>query len=366
MTKQNKKSKGKGTKVEAAAAGADDDFDDMLAELRAADVTTEAATSVNRSTSSSKSSSSTSTTSSSTTNRASAAMAQEVSEEALMRACVRGDVSQLRRWARSGIRVTSAEPLCDAVWHNNYEVVLCLVRELGADVNQIDENGLLPLCSAARVGDLRMIKCLVIELGADVNRFDAAGNTPLFVAAAIGNLAVVRYLVKELDAEVNRAHNGGMSPLYIVAQQGRLDIVQCLVEELGANVNIKMEDGSTTPLMIAAMFMNHKIVRYLLKHGADPQIKCYGRIVTAADFSDYVGAPAEETAYLEARTHCANPGCTNAGLKKCERCLQAYFCGNACIRAHWPAHKAECTAAAVKLKAARGTSSTSPSMPSSP
>jgi hypothetical protein len=28
-----------------------------------------------------------------------------------------------------------------------------------------------------------------------------------------------------------------------------------------------------------------------------------------------MNAPAEETAYLQARAHCANPSCTNAGLK---------------------------------------------------
>jgi hypothetical protein len=143
-------------------------------------------------------------------------------------------------------------------------------------------------------------------------------------------------------------------------------VVQCLVE-FGADVNFATVDGST-PLMTAAQRMHHKIAQYLLKHGADPQAshKWQGRVlgnITAADFSGHTNAPAEETAYLEARTHCANPGCTNAGLKKCERCLQVYFCGNACIRAHWFEHKAECKAAAVKLKAARGSSSSSSSAP---
>ena len=63
---------------------------------------------------------------------------------------------------------------------------------------------------------------------------------------------------------------------------------------------------------------------------------------TAADFSKHFGAPAEQTAYLEARTHCAKPGCGGAGLKKCAGCLEVFFCSSNCQVAHWPAHKADC------------------------
>jgi hypothetical protein len=107
MPKQSKKSegngKGKGKKAEKAHAGADDEFDNMLVELRAADLTAEAAIS---SSSSSHNSSSTSTSSPSNAYNASEAEAEKVSEVALFQACVRGDISQLRRWARRGVRVT--------------------------------------------------------------------------------------------------------------------------------------------------------------------------------------------------------------------------------------------------------------------
>jgi ankyrin repeat protein len=395
MSKRSKKRecKGKGTKVEIAVAGTSDDFDDMLADLRAADVTAEAATSSGRSASSNNSSSTTPTTSSSTTNQASTVITGEVSEEALVQACVRGDLSQLRRWARRGIRVTSAEPLCNAVSYGNFEVAHYLVRELGADVNEASAQGFGPLCIAAHAGNLRMVKYLAVDLGADVNQTGKEGHMPLFVAAQLGHLAVMRYLVKELGADINRSNNAGFSPLFTAVQggklkvvrylvkelganvnqtnnagysplyfavlEGNLEMVQCLVEELGAYVNLVVEHG-ITPLMVAAEHMHPKVVRYLLTHGADTQA-LYNGMGTAADVSRIFGAPAEQTAYLAARTHCANPGCTKAGLKKCERCLQAYFCGSACIRAHWPAHKVECTAAAAKLRAAAGAPSSSSS-----
>jgi ankyrin repeat protein len=206
-----------------------------------------------------------------------------------------------------------------------------------------------------------MVKCLAIELGADVNRRDAELCTPVFYAAFMGHLAVLRCLVEECNADVNRANIERCSILYAAAQEGNLDVVQYLVKELGADVNLAAEDGST-PLMVAAGKMQHKVVRYLLKHGADPKALNNNRD-TAADISKPEGAPAEENVYLFARTHCANPSCTNAGLKKCERCSQVYFCRSACIRAHWPVHKVEYEAAAAKLKAATASSSSSSSMP---
>jgi hypothetical protein len=370
MPTQSKKSEGKGkgkvAKVKAAVSGATDDFDDMLAELRAADVTAEVAASSSRiasSTYSSSSISSTSTPSTNSTNQPSTATAEEVSEAALTQACVRGDILQLRRWARCGVRVICAEPLCYAAGLNKYEMALILVRELGAEVNKADKQDFTPLYIAAQQGNLRMAQCLVNELGADVNRGDAEGRTPLSIAARSGHMAMVRCLVKKLGADINQADNVLCSPLFFAAEEGKLKMVQYLVKELNADVNLASKVGST-PLMVAAENMHHEVVRYLLKHGADP-LASHNCLGTAADISKCKGAPDEQTAYLLARTHCANPGCTNAGLKKCERCLEAYFCGSACIRMHWPAHKAECTAATAKLKAARSTpSSSSSSMPS--
>jgi hypothetical protein len=131
----------------------------------------------------------------------------------------------------------------------------------------------------------------------------------------------------------------------------------------GADINLAT-DGNITPLMIAALKMQPKIVRYLLKQGADAQ-KVHPEYGTAADAYILYDAPPEETAYFLARMHCANPSCANAGLKKCERCLEVYFCGSACIRAHWLAHKAECTVAAAKIAIGIKSSSSSSSFTSS-
>jgi hypothetical protein len=236
-------------------------------------------------------------------------------------------------------------------------VVRCLVKEFGADVNQRHEHAFTPLYIAAIEGKLEVVQCLVNEHGADVNLGDEQGLTPLYAVAKKGRLAVVRCLVKDLGADVNRRPKIGSTPLHIVARMGHLDVVHFLVYDLGADVNEATKDGSTPLMIAAAEHLHYGIVRYLLKRGADPQAS-HHELGTAGDISQYMNAPDEETAYLQARAHCANSSCTNAGLKKCERRLKFYFCGNDCIRAHWPAHKAECKTTA-KLKAAGDVSSSS-------
>jgi hypothetical protein len=147
-------------------------------------------------------------------------------------------------------------------------------------------------------------------------------------------------MIREFGADVNRVTHGGCTPVFAAARFGFLSVVKCLVKEFGADVNRAMLNEST-PLMTAAAFEHMEVVVWLSKHGADAQAS-YQRCGTAADVSRDVGASTEQTEYLQARTHCANPGCDGAGLKKCAGCLKVFFCGPACIRAHWPAHKAEC------------------------
>jgi hypothetical protein len=139
--------------------------------------------------------------------------------------------------------------------------------------------------------------------------------------------------------------------VYGASQNGHLDVLKYLVNELGANVNKRTLDGSS-PLMIASRLKHGEVVRWLLKKGADAQAE-HKHFGTAADVSKAFGAPPGNTAYLEARTHCAKIGCSGAGLKKCANCLEIFFCSKDCQVAAWPAHKADCKRR-VEAKASKG------------
>jgi hypothetical protein len=324
---------------------ADDDFDDMLAEVMAGDpVSTSSGSATSSCSSSGGTSANTSTTSSSTdptaTARAFTCEPTEEQQEAIIQCCKIGDVFKLQRWARRVRVAFSAEPLITAAQNGMLEAVRYLVKEAGADVNHADEDGCTALYAAAQEGKMAVMQCLVKELGADVNQAPRNGCTPLYIAAQKGHEAVVICLVKECGADIKRATHKGVTPLYIAAHRGHLAVVICLVKECGADVNQATHDG-ITPLIVASATKHTEVVVWLIKHGADAQA-AFQDGNTAADVSRDFGAPAEQTEYLEARTHCANPGCDGAGLKKCAGCLKVFFCGPACIRAHWPAHKAEC------------------------
>jgi hypothetical protein len=157
---------------------------------------------------------------------------------------------------------------------------------------------------------------------------------------------MIRYLVEELGADVNTSDYGDHTPLWCAAAAGHLDVVRVLLK-LRADIN-KTDDGGITPLMAATNAKHHEVVIWLVKAGANTQAM-YGNTCTAASMSRSNGASAEQTAYLEAKTHCSSPGCSGAGVMKCTGCKQARYCGEACQLAHWKPHKADCRRWSVEL-----------------
>jgi ankyrin len=82
-------------------------------------------------------------------------------------------------------------------------VVRCLVKDLGADINQAEKDGFTPLHMAAQMGNLDMVRCLGAEVGADVKCF--------CIAVEIGHLEVLRCFA-ELGADINQAIRDGATP----------------------------------------------------------------------------------------------------------------------------------------------------------
>jgi ankyrin repeat protein len=241
--------------------------------------------------------------------------------------------ADVNKAARSG-----ATPLLCAAQNGYLELVQCLIQELGADVYQTSVIGSTPLRMAAQFGHLNV---LLNESYADVNQVSHDGSTPMNYASEDGHLSMVRYLGKVHGADVNIADANGATALIFAAQNGHLEVVKCLVNELGADVNLAAHDGHTA-LMMASLNKSDKVVRWLVRNGANVQAATIHG--TAVDASRYVGAPIAQTEYLEAKAHCSNPGCSGAGLKKCTGCKQARYCGQTCQLAHWKAHKADCNA----------------------
>jgi ankyrin repeat protein len=307
----------------------DDDFDEMLSTFRAGNFAKASLSQVAQSAYGT------------TTNTAKTQAPKErVSEATILAAIEAGDLTRLRRWHRLGVQFPPIL-MCMAASRCSIPIMSCIVKELGADVNEANDNGATPLVIASMNGDLNLVRCLLKELGAQVNQGVNDGSTAIMFAAQKGHLAVVRCLGREHGADVNSADVHGTTALILAAQDGHLEVVQCLVGELGAFINLATHDGRTA-LMMASLAQHDKIIRWLTRNGSDAQASTVNG--TVADFSRAGGAPIAQTEYLEAKAHCSNTGCSGAGLKKCTGCKQARYCGQTCQLAHWNAHKAECNA----------------------
>jgi hypothetical protein len=156
----------------------------------------------------------------------------------------------------------------------------------------------------------------------------------------------------------NQLSTGNYNSLFGAARSGHLPALRCLLK-FRAEINYASCVG-TTALMTAALHKHAKVVVWLVKAGADPQQAVQVRgtdMITAAVLFREVGASAEQTAYLETKTHCSNPGCSGAGLSS-RSARAAGRRGTAareqctCGLAQWPVHEADCKRWRAELKAA--------------
>jgi hypothetical protein len=253
-----------------------DEFDAMLAEAWASDpailATKTTTTSISLATSVSPITATTVASSSSSsarsekllpmgppTNPAAEAMEESmVSEKSILVACTMGDVRQLRKWGTQGVLIRNCNPLFYVVFSEKLDFVRCLVKDIGADFTQVNDDGCTPMCVAVMSGKLDMVRFQGTELRADVNQAGQDGRTPIII---------VRYSIVELGADVNIRDNIGQTPLYTAVFEGDLDLVSLLLN-LGANINLVDKDGST-PLMMASFNKHPEVVMWLVKAGAD-------------------------------------------------------------------------------------------------
>jgi ankyrin repeat protein len=160
----------------------------------------------------------------------------------------------------------------------------------------------------------------------------------------------MQYLVRDYGADVNHADHRGFTPLLAAAHSKQAVCAKWLVNA-SANINHTNHNGDTA-LMLAAQGDQPALTKWLVKAGADPQAVNEDQ-ENAADISRAVHASPEQTAYLKAKAHCANAGCSGAGTKKCQGCMHGRYCGPACHVAHWPAHRAECRRLGAMLMSAQ-------------
>lgn len=195
----------------------------------------------------------------------------------------------------SGRTLQGATPLMIATTNRDPEMIALLAAR-GADVNDTDKTGLAPLHRAVLRNHVPTIEALAAA-GADLEKTSLAGLTPLGLAISEGMRWASAALI-DLGASIDqRFGEDELTPLMVLATQDPtqsrnarvngepsvIEIAEKLVRQ-GADVNATTRHG-VTALMIAAGGEHNAMLGYLLKAGADPDMKAdNGR--TALDIAE--------------------------------------------------------------------------------
>ncbi len=218
--------------------------------------------------------------------------------------------------AKAKVRDNDATPLHTAAVTGD-AALIGLLLSAGADVNAPLTNGTTALMTASASGSVDAVKILV-DHGADVNAKETArGETALMFAAGENRAAVIKFLLGHgADASVTttvvklgrarfdedgnplrpptaqrgggrrggrgggvggQAHGtpatvmGGMTALLIAARDGHQDAVRAFAES-SVDINQVSAGDKSSPLVIAIANGHYDIAKYLLDHGANPNL----------------------------------------------------------------------------------------------
>ncbi|RJE18661.1 Ankyrin repeat protein [Aspergillus sclerotialis] len=144
-------------------------------------------------------------------------------------------------------------PLGTAVSHNNLEIVELLL-ERNADTKVRQGNGDTLLLLAAMNGSARLLK-LLLEKGADPSVTNKTGSTPLCLAVSRGNVDAVVALLDHEDRPSKRNLDAGRA--YDLNTHSRIRFIDT------------PDSLNRTPLFLATIYGNRKLVRLLLNRGSN-------------------------------------------------------------------------------------------------
>jgi ankyrin repeat protein len=256
------------------------------------------------------------------------------------------DVNARSRLGRTPLLVAAGRP-------DSADAVRLLLSK-GANSKVADVRGSTPLVEAARVDDIDMLR-LLLNAPVNINAGGLVGAAALSLAAGHANLAAVRLLLDK-GADVNvanvselRVKNGLIAlsrmTALMSAPESSPEVMEALLKA-GANVNARDVRGMT-PLMLAVATdsPNPRIVRMLLDHGADTDVKSTDgeRALDWAKKFNHPeilgllgGAPAEAKAVLQPAGEEKSDlrGAIGRGLTVLQSSSTEYFKQSGCVGCH--------------------------------
>ena len=111
---------------------------------------------------------------------------------------------------------------------------------------------------------------LLVIAGADVNCQDRSGCTALWHAVDTNNEDLVERILKAPDCDIDASDNNLISPLFVGVLHQNLHTVQLLLGQGAVVDNCQYQNVSPLGMAASGKF---EIVKELLQHGADPNIR---------------------------------------------------------------------------------------------
>ncbi|KAL2091430.1 hypothetical protein ACEWY4_013693 [Coilia grayii] len=183
---------------------------------------------------------------------------------------------------------------------DNYEEMVKILLERGANVNAQDNELWTPLHAAATCGHAGLVKIL-IQHGADLLAVNSDGNMPYdlceddptldIIETAMANRGITQEMINETRAsverrmlgdiqnllrdgeEVNQHDSQGATLLHIAAANGYVQAAELLLEG-GARTDLRDSDG-WQPLHAAACWGQMQVAELLVSHGASLNARTY-------------------------------------------------------------------------------------------
>jgi len=174
-------------------------------------------------------------------------------------------------WLACSTGVQAASALVTAASDADTSAALALLRE-GTNPAETSADGTTALHWAAYYDAVELAAAL-IEAGADPNAVNEYGARPLAEAAAVGNPDMIRLLLAA-GADVEAANADGQTALMVIARTNKLEAAELLIEA-GADVNRAETWRGQTPLMWAAAQSQPAMIRLLMQHGAEPDVRSF-------------------------------------------------------------------------------------------
>ena len=163
------------------------------------------------------------------------------------------------------------DPLHQAIFQNNFEIVQFLVENYNVSVNskEVKIGNLTianPALVLAAVHGYVEICVYLVKKGANIEAKNSIGITALLAASINGNVNIIEFLIAN-GANVEVKSNEWMTPLHYTSANGHLNAVKVLIKHK-VNINEQKNDNNYTPLHLSAEGKHFQVTEFLVEKGA--------------------------------------------------------------------------------------------------